>query len=166
MLKTLFWQLERNITIPEKISVFRSPQAEAQYNAAYEAMLKQWPVSYEELFISTRFGNTHVIASGSKEASPLFLFQPTGAGAAQWFRNVEPFSQQYNTYAVDTIGEVNKSITTRRLMCRQDCVDWIADLFDGLGIKKADLVGNSYGGFFSLQYCPVPARTGQESRAD
>jgi hypothetical protein len=45
--------------MPDKISVFRSPESEAQYYAAYDAVLKHWPVPYEELSISTRFGHTH-----------------------------------------------------------------------------------------------------------
>jgi pimeloyl-ACP methyl ester carboxylesterase len=134
----------------EKISIFRSSESKAQYDAAYEAMLGQWPVPYEELFIPTRFGDTHVIASGPQDAHGLILLHSAGSGAAQWFRNVGPFSRRYRTYAVDVIGEVNKSVTTRRLKNRQDCVDWARDLFDGLGIGKADIVGNSYGGFLAF----------------
>ena len=54
----------------QNLSVFRSSEGEAQYHAAYEAVLKEWPVPYDELFIRTRFGTTHVIASGPKDAAP------------------------------------------------------------------------------------------------
>jgi len=37
----------------EKIRIFWSPESEAQYIAAYEAVLKQWPVPYEDLYIPT-----------------------------------------------------------------------------------------------------------------
>jgi pimeloyl-ACP methyl ester carboxylesterase len=113
-------------------------------------MLEGWPVPYEELYIPTRFGGTHVIASGVQDAPALVLFHSAGSGAAQWFRNVGPFSQHYRTYSVDVIGEVNKSVTTRGFKRRHDCVDWVADLFDGLEIEKADIVGNSYGGFLAF----------------
>ena len=56
------------------ISVFRTPESKAGFYAAYEAMLKRWPVPYEELYIPTRFGETHVIASGSQGAPALVLF--------------------------------------------------------------------------------------------
>ncbi len=59
--------------MPDKISVFRSLQVESQYNAIYDAALKQWPVAYEEFYIPTRFGDTHVIASGSQDMAPLIL---------------------------------------------------------------------------------------------
>lgn len=136
--------------MPERISIFRSAECQAQYLKAYEAILRQWPVPYEELYIPTRFGDTHVIASGPKDAPALILFHSAGSGSAQWFRNVGPFSQFFRTCAVDTIGEVNKSVTTRGFKNRQDCVDWVTDLFDGLGIREADIVGNSYGGFLAF----------------
>jgi pimeloyl-ACP methyl ester carboxylesterase len=137
----------------EKISVFRSPKGEAQYNAAYEAVLKQWPVPYEELCIPTQFGDTHVIASGSKEAAPLLLFHPSGGSATIWCRNVGLLSQHYRTLAIDTISEPNRSILTRPINSRRqrrDFADWANDLFDGLQIARAHLVGNSFGGFLAL----------------
>jgi len=134
----------------EKISIFRSPKSKAEYFAAYDEMLKKWPVSYEELYIPTRFGDTHVITSGSQDFPPLILFHSAGSGAVQWYRNVDAFSQRYRTYAVDVIGEVNKTVTTRKLSKRQEFVDWMKELFDGLHIERADLVGNSFGGFLAF----------------
>ncbi|HLO16119.1 MAG TPA: alpha/beta hydrolase [Anaerolineales bacterium] len=134
----------------KKISVFRSPEIEAEYNVAYEAALQLWPVPYDEFYISTRFGDTHVIASGSKDAPPLVLLQPTGAGAAIWYRNAGPLSQQHRIYAIDTISEANKSILTLPIKSPQDFISWIIDLFRGLQIERVDIVGNSFGGFLTL----------------
>lgn len=137
----------------EKTSVFRSPEGRAQYYAAYDAVLRQWPVPYEELFVPTRFGNTHVIVSGSKDATPLVLLHPAGGGGVIWIRNVQALSQQYRTYAVDTISETNKSILTHPISLRhqrEEFSDWITDLFDGLQIESTFMVGNSFGGFLTL----------------
>lgn len=136
--------------MPRNISVFRSPESETEYHAAYEAALKLWPVAYEELYIPTRFGDTHVIASGPKEAPSLVLCHPAGCGSVIWYRNAEPFSGHFRTYAVDTMGEVNKSLLTRPVRNRQELAEWMAELFDGLQIDKADLVGNSFGGFLAV----------------
>jgi pimeloyl-ACP methyl ester carboxylesterase len=136
--------------MPEKISIFRSPGIKAEYDAAYAEALKLWPVPYDDFYISTRFGDTHVIASGSKEASPVVLFHPAGCGAPIWCRNTGLLSQHYRIFAVDVMGEVNKSIPTRRIESRQELADWIEDLFDGLRIRSADIVGNSFGGFLTL----------------
>ena len=87
----------------QKISVFRSPEGEAQYYTAYDAVLKQWPVPYEEVHIPTRFGDTHVIISGAKNAPPVFLLQPAGGGAVIWIRNVKSLGEHYRIYAVDPL---------------------------------------------------------------
>ena len=134
----------------EKIPVFRMPEIEAEYNAVYESALKLWPVPYDEFYVSTRHGETHVIASGSKDASPLFLFQPTGAGAIIWYRNAAALSQYYRLYAFDTIGEVNKSILTRPIKSNLNFIDWFADLLSELRIERTDIIGNSFGGFLTL----------------
>jgi pimeloyl-ACP methyl ester carboxylesterase len=141
---------ERLPLMSKKIHIFRSPESKARYYAAYEEMLKRWPTPFEEFSIPTRFGDTHVIANGAFTAPPLVLFHSAGSGAVQWFRNVGPFSQYYRTYSVDVIGEVNKSSTTQKITKREQFVDWIIDLFDGLHIESANLIGNSFGGFLAF----------------
>lgn len=133
-----------------RLRMFWSPEIEARFNTAHEAVVRQWPVPYEELCISTRFGDTHVIASGAKALPPLVLLHPAGGGSTIWYRNVGPFSQNYRTYAVDVIGDMNRSVPTRFVRSRKDFADWIADLFDGLQIERAKMVGNSYGGLLTL----------------
>jgi len=139
--------------MPQDLSVFRSSEGEAEYHAAYETVLKEWPVPFEELFIPTRLGKTHVIASGPKDAAPVVLLHPAGGGGVIWIRNVGPLSQHYRTYAIDTISETNKSVLTRPISIRhqrQEFTDWMADLLDGLIVDRADIVGNSFGGFLAL----------------
>jgi pimeloyl-ACP methyl ester carboxylesterase len=147
--------------MPDKLSVFNSPASQAEYYAAYDAVLKRWPVPYEDLSISTRFGDTHIVASGSKDAPPLALLHPAAGGAIIWCRNVNALSQRYRTYAIDVMGEVNKSVLTRPVTSRRDFADWIGDLFDGLQIDTAYVVGNSSGGFLTLNaafYLPERVR--------
>ncbi|MBV9331292.1 MAG: hypothetical protein JOZ55_07045, partial [Alphaproteobacteria bacterium] len=54
-------------TFPE----FSSEESRARYLAAYDAVLREWPVPYEELDIPTALGPTHVVASGKADAPPL-----------------------------------------------------------------------------------------------
>ena len=137
----------------EEISTFRSHDGELRYLAAYDAVLGQWPVPYEEIYTPTRLGDTHVIASGPSDGVPLVLLHPSGSPATIWCRNVGPLSERYRVYAVDTISEPNKSRLSRpidRRHQRRDFADWMADLLDGLHIDKAHVVGNSFGGWLAL----------------
>jgi pimeloyl-ACP methyl ester carboxylesterase len=69
------------------LASFTSPEGENQFFAAYDAVLKRWPVPYEELDIPTRFGTTHLIASGSPSLPPLLLLHATGTSSTMWFPN-------------------------------------------------------------------------------
>jgi pimeloyl-ACP methyl ester carboxylesterase len=136
-----------------KISVFRSPEGEAKYYAAYAAVLKEWPVSYEDLSVPTCLGDTHLIASGPKGGVPVVLLHPAGGGGVTWIRNVGPISQHFRTYAIDTISETNKSTLSHPISIRHQrdqFADWMADLFDGLKVERAHIIGNSFGGFLAL----------------
>jgi pimeloyl-ACP methyl ester carboxylesterase len=147
--------------MPEKIRRFYSPEKEAEFNAAYDVVMKKWPLPYEELNIPTCFGDTHVIANGLKEAPSVVLLPPGGTYAPMWIRNVEPLSQTSRTYAVDILGELNKSVPVRPIRGRGQFMEWMRQLLDGLQIDRADLIGNSHGGFHALEtalYLPERVR--------
>ena len=156
--------VERKSDLPEKIPTFRSHAGELEYVAAYDAALEQWPVPYEEIWVPTRFGDTHVIDSGAKDAIPVVLLHPSGSAATIWCRNVGPLTKHFRTLAVDTIGEPNKSVLTRAIERghqRQDFANWMTDLLNGLKIESAHVVGNSFGGFLAMNavtYLPERVR--------
>ena len=132
------------------LTVFRSSQSQAEFEKAYRTALGLWPVPHQELYIPTRYGQTHVVACGSEGRAAIVLLHPAGCGAVIWGRNVAALSQQFSIYAVDTIGEVNLSRTSRRVESTQGFMDWMTDLLDGLKVSQAHLIGNSFGGFLAL----------------
>lgn len=134
-----------------KLRTFWSPAIEEQFISAYDAVLKQWPVAFDDLYIPTRFGDTHVIASGPVDAFPVILLNPGGGSAAIWVHNIGALSQYYRTYAVDVIGEMNKSLSTRAIKTHPEFIEWMNDLFSGLHIISSHLIGNSNGGFLCLE---------------
>ncbi len=129
---------------------FRHAEAEARYMAAYDAVLRRWPVPYDDLIVPTGLGPTHVIASGAADAPPLVLLHAAMATAVVWRPNVEALSRRFRVHAVDVIGQGGRSVAARKIRNRQDYAAWLNQLFDGLGIEKASIVGNSYGGFLAF----------------
>jgi pimeloyl-ACP methyl ester carboxylesterase len=132
------------------LRVFRTNDAETRYRAIYNKRVQDWPVHCEELDLLTRFGTTHVIASGPVDARPLFLLAAMMVGATQWRANVAELSRHFRVYAVDLIGEPNKGEPTRGISTRQGYADWFTDVLHALNIERASIVGNSYGGFLAL----------------
>jgi pimeloyl-ACP methyl ester carboxylesterase len=70
----------------------------------------------------------------------------------QWAANIADLSQDYRVYAIDVIGQPSKSIPAQSLKSREDCVAWLNEVLDTLNIESTDLVGASFGGWFTLNY--------------
>jgi pimeloyl-ACP methyl ester carboxylesterase len=130
--------------------MFRSAAARARYLALYSARVREWPVPYDEMYLSTRYGRTYVIASGAPDAPPLVLLPCMMGSATMWRANIEGLSRHFRTYAVDVIGEPNKSETEKLIWSRRGFADWFEDVLDSLAITRTSIVGNSYGGFLAL----------------
>jgi len=133
-------------------SLFKSSEGEAKYMAAYDAALALWGVAYECLKVPTRFGITHVVASGPKDAPALVLLHGMGVSSTVWFPNIADLSQECRTFAVDVIGDPGRSVPNNLPKDRSESGEWLLDVFKELHIGQAHVVGSSYGGFLTLNF--------------
>jgi pimeloyl-ACP methyl ester carboxylesterase len=131
---------------------FKSQKGKDDYLAAYDTMMKYWPVPCETIDVPGYYGSTHLVVSGPKEAPALVLLHGGRASLTMWSANVADLSRDYRVYAVDIIGQPGKSIPNKTLKKRDDLIPWFTQLLDELKISKANLVGQSYGGWFALNY--------------
>ncbi|WP_048110011.1 alpha/beta fold hydrolase [Methanosarcina barkeri] len=138
--------------MPSQLASFKSSKGEAEYILDYDAVLKLWPVPFEENDIITHFGTTHVIASGSKESPSLILLHATGTSSTMWFPNIGALSSTFRVYAIDIIGEPGKSHQSTLLRNREDCANWLGDVMQGLGLERTNIIGLSYGGWHTLNF--------------
>ncbi|MDD3246615.1 MAG: alpha/beta hydrolase [Methanosarcina sp.] len=135
-----------------QLSSLKSSKGEVEYVSAYDAVLKLWPVHFEENDVMTRFGTTHVIASGSKGSPSLLVLHATGTSSTMWFPNIDALSSAFRVYVVDIIGEPGKSRQSRLLRDREDCANWLGEVMQGLGLKRTNIAGLSYGGWHTLNF--------------
>jgi len=133
-------------------AAFRTREGEASYLAAYDAALKLWPVPYDERDIPTRFGTTHVLVSGPKDAPPLVLLHGYMATSTMWSVNIADFSKDYRVYAVDVMGQPGKSVPDEPVRDAADYAAWLTATLDGLGLGPISLVGMSYGAWLALNF--------------
>jgi pimeloyl-ACP methyl ester carboxylesterase len=138
--------------VMSQTSPFKSPQGEVMFLAAYDAVLKRWPVPYEELDIPTRFGMTHVIVSGPNDAPPLVLLHGYMATSVMWAPNIADFSRDYRIYAIDVMGQPSKSRPDEPVRGEADYVTWLTATLDGLNLSRVSLLGMSFGGWVALTY--------------
>jgi pimeloyl-ACP methyl ester carboxylesterase len=142
-------------------STFKTFEGQAAFLEAYEAAMKLWPVPYEEIEIPSRFGMTHVVTSGPKDAPPLVLLHGMSTTLTMWSPNIADFSKDYRVYAIDVISQPGKSIPDPDEPIRNaaDFVAWLSETLDGLNLDCIFLVGMSYGGWVALNFAlDAPAR--------
>jgi pimeloyl-ACP methyl ester carboxylesterase len=142
--------------------LYRTAEGEKAVMAIYDNALKRWPVPYEARTISTRHGDTFVVGSGSKTAPTLILLHGAGGNSMTWAGDVAEYSQQFRVYAVDLPGEAGKSASNRPAWDTPAFAEWLEDVFDGLQIERATLVGISQGAWTALKFATaMPERVEQ-----
>ena len=135
-------------------SIYRSIEARDRLMEIYEDLLARWPVTYEELDLETSYGAVHVIASGTADGEPVLLLHASGATATSWGWNVEALDG-YRAYAIDHIGEVNKSrlaSTDRFPQTVEEITDLYAEIADLLGVERSVVIAGSNGGWIAMNY--------------
>jgi pimeloyl-ACP methyl ester carboxylesterase len=121
----------------------------------YDEKMETWPGSYEDKFVDTRYGKVHVIVSGPENAPPALLFHAGALPSWSWQYIIEDLNQHYRTYAVDSIGEVGKSVlddVDNHTRNGQDIGELYVEISDQLGIDRAHVIGASYGGFIATNF--------------
>lgn len=133
-------------------SPFKSPEGEAAFLEAYDNAMKFWPVTYEEIEITNRFGTTHVVTSGPKDAPPLVLLHGMLGTLTMWSPNIADLSKDYRVYAIDVMGQPGKSVPNEPIRDAAGFVAWLSETFNGLDLDRLYLVGMSYGAWLAIHF--------------
>lgn len=140
--------------------VFRSDAGAAEVMRQYRVALDHWPVPRREIELPTSQGTTFVLACGPETAPPVVLFHGAQANSAAWLPDITLWSSRFRLYAVDMIGEAGLSARVRPPLDGDTHTRWLDDVFTGLGLDGAALVGTSLGGWLALDHAMRrPSRT-------
>lgn len=135
---------------------FRSAEAKVEYLTHYDEAVQTWPIPSEGKMVNTSYGQTFVRISGPVDAPPLVLLPGAGGCSLQWRLSIEALSKCHRTYAVDgliNLGCVGRSVYTRAIKDVVAAMEWLDDLFNGLGLgNNISLLGASHGGWLASQY--------------
>jgi pimeloyl-ACP methyl ester carboxylesterase len=132
------------------VSLYRSPRARIELLSFYDKALRNWPIPFEERFVESWSGRTHVLVCGKAGAKPLLLFHGIGNNSLMWRYNVAQLGEHFQLYLIDTINDPGKSEASIEFNSDADYARWTTELLDELGITKALLLGHSKGGWIAL----------------
>ncbi len=139
--------------------IFKSPQGREAILAAYDAILRHWPLPYQTRRLPTRHGETFALACGDEAAPPLVLLHGSASNSAMWIGDALAYSACYHMIAVDLPGEPGKSQALRSELAGPASAEWLQDVLAALGLDRVTLLGISLGGWMALKFATTfPAR--------
>jgi pimeloyl-ACP methyl ester carboxylesterase len=104
------------------------------------------------LNISTRHGNTFCIAAGDISAPTMVLLHGSSRNSRMWVSDILKYHEKYRVYALDISGEAGRSNERLLSFTTSDLDDWLYDVFKGLSICKAVVIGTSLGTWLAAKF--------------
>lgn len=123
------------------------------YLKTQKTLFERYGISPKSKFIETAgpIEKVHLLELG--EGDPLFLTHGGLSHSGEWLSVLKPLAQHYHVFALDRPGHGrSQAIDYRGVNYRKSAADFIRSVLDALEIKKANLMGNSMGGYFSLVF--------------
>ncbi|MBO0677672.1 alpha/beta hydrolase [Mycolicibacterium sp. S2-37] len=132
--------------------IYRSASGRHAVERAYREHLERWTVPLRHRTVATREGDTFVLDCGPTDAPPVVLLHGAGSNNAIWQSDAPHWSSTHRLYMVDVIGEPGLSAPSRPALDSEAYAHWLDDVFDGLSVETAALVGVSLGGWLATDY--------------
>ena len=131
---------------------FRTLESQTEYFNAYDNSLLLISCNYEEYYVKTSYGESHVLCCGDKNKKALVLLHAASCGSPIWYKNLDIWHKDYCVYAIDLIGECSKSILLKPIKSDIDNAKWLDETIMGLQLDKIVLCGLSIGGWTAANY--------------
>ena len=139
--------------------VYKSKQSEIILMELYDRQLKSLNIEHEDLYIDTRFGQTHVVKLGNPNGKPLLIFHGGNNTTAYSLRYFPSLHKYFCIYAVDTVGHPGKSSQTVVSHKSMEYGEWASDVITSLGFEKMNCMGGSFGGgILTKLMCVAPEK--------
>ena len=129
-------------------TILRNDAAREELEAFYERFRARIPDAHGR-WVTTRFGDTHVLVAGRPEAPPLLLLHGAASGSAHMMSACLPLLDHFRVFAPDMLGQSVKTIDARLPYREAACGQWLVDVLDVLGVGRAHVYGASLGGFMA-----------------
>lgn len=139
------------------MGIYKSEKGKKAILSLYEKQLKRMNKKYEDIYIDTSFGKTHLIETGNMSGNPLLVFHGGNATTAYNLLASDFLMNDFHIYAVDTIGHPGKSAEVSLSPNNYDYGKWAAEVIEKLGYEKISCFGGSFGaGIIAKTMCVAP----------
>jgi pimeloyl-ACP methyl ester carboxylesterase len=140
-------------------TVYKNPKSKRIIQDLYDKQVSALNIDFEDIYVNTRFGKTHLLKTGNPVGKPILLFHGGNSTAPYYLRDFLCFRNKYLIYASDTMGHPGKSAETVLSAKNLEYGEWASDVIDGLEFKEMICMGGSYGGGILMKLmCVAPQK--------
>jgi len=133
------------------VSLYKNSETKSIALKSYDSVMEFWPVDYEEAWVETDYGKSHIIVSGPEQAKPVFHLPGLFADATMWYANVAALADHYRIYCLDLITFGGKSEPSeKKVVDVHDYVVWFNQIMKHFSCGQATVGGLSYGSWLAL----------------
>jgi pimeloyl-ACP methyl ester carboxylesterase len=140
-------------------AVYKNAKSKSIVLDLYDKQVTALNIDFENIYVDTRFGKTHLLKTGNPDGMSILLFHGGNSTSPYYLRDFLCFRKKYLIYAADTMGHPGKSAETVLSARNLEYGEWASDVIDGLGFKKMICMGGSYGGGVLMKLmCVAPQK--------
>lgn len=141
------------------MTIYKSVTGKKKILKLYDEQLGRLKTVYSDKWISTSFGETHLIETGNLVGIPLLVFHGGNATTAYNLLACDFLMNDFHIYAVDTIGHPGKSAEVSLSARNYDYGKWASEVIDALGYESICCFGGSFGaGILAKLMCAAPEK--------
>jgi pimeloyl-ACP methyl ester carboxylesterase len=125
----------------------------------YDRQAAMLHIDFEDIYINTRFGVTHLLKTGNPNGIPVLLFHGGNSTTPYYLKDFLCYRNNYLLYAPDTMGHPGKSAETVLSAKSYAYGEWASEVIDGLGFRQIICMGGSFGGGILMKLmCVAPQK--------
>lgn len=141
------------------MTIYKSAEGKAAILALYDKQLERLDTAHSDKWVTTSFGNTHLIETGNLAGVPLLVFHGGNATTAYNLLFCDFLMKDFHIYAVDSIGHPGKSAEVSLSSKNYDYGKWASEVITVLGYESICCFGGSFGaGILAKTMCVVPEK--------
>ncbi len=140
-------------------TIYKKADSKAKVLTLYDQQIEKLNISYNDIYVDTSYGNTHLIETGNMDGKPLLLFHGGNSTTAYNLLALKFLLKDFHIYGVDTIGHPGKSAEVSLSAKNYDYGKWANLVIEALGYERIACFGTSFGaGVLAKTMCVSPEK--------
>ncbi len=136
-------------------TIYNSPEGKKRLLDIYDDHLNSLNIPFRDIYVTTRFGKTHIVNIGKQDSIPLVCLHGGNSNTPDMLISNILMIKEFNLYAIDTIGHPGKSEETHLSSDDLSYGYWLLDVLNELQLESVNIYSGSFGAGIAIRLATV-----------